>query len=534
MTTKTEVENRVKFRPTCRSPHGKLANAARKRRRRDLEDDASTVPSKRARRAATTAALTEKNDQTDDAAPLIDNDDDEVHDAGTDEQAEDAPADGSGRGSRRGRSRARQASSEPKVPKKKKGKGQTSRKKTKKGGAGDSAAPDDEDPDDESDGDKPDCYIMGATEAEQFLESDAEIKAPVFVPDGAKEGLFTGSNDRPIQQVLNSWLFDVREKFTTIDSGRSAATHFLAHVDDLRGRFLTPPAVRDLPWNLPDIPNLRGQMCQPPFLQSLNCNLLRDVVRRALDVTERNVCPGNTCADLYNDRLGCSNATQKVTRGEYHQLQDGWERWQGTVMLADPGAITLAHWDRWGLGTWISCHKGQIGLIWRSHPSNQERTNHLNDGYSAALEGTSLYKVLRPGEAVYMPPGTIHTVFRRPSGTHSLAFAGNILRRTALDKWLQLLDQEVADVVDDCEDVKDGAGYEHIIPALCGALRNVIPTNNDSPEASMFGGRDALGRAITIRTRLRNSARRLRQLAFVKPAPVWADNTPATARNQAR
>ena len=172
--------------------------------------------------------------------------------------------------------------------------------------------------------------------------------------------------------------------------------------------------------------------CIPTFVQSTNCNLLRDILRFALDATDEDICTANCTNPKLKNETSCQE--RMFSLSEFALLHDASKYWQGTIMIADAGALTFCHWDKFALGTWISCHEGEIGLGWLSHPSKAEHIAWQDD--NKTLVGNWLFKVLRPGDAVYMPPGTVHMAFRRPLGQQTLGFAGHVLRRLEICPWL--------------------------------------------------------------------------------------------------
>ncbi|KAK4505158.1 hypothetical protein PRZ48_003121 [Zasmidium cellare] len=377
----------------------------------------------------------------------------------------------------------------------------------------------------EEDPSRPDCYLLDAGEARRLLESTVEVNAPVLVPNGARDDLF-GSMATPVEQVLRIWLLDEKEKSQVTQSGRKDDEDDKGDVSlpQLRAHFLTPSAdSRVHPWNLPDINNPRLEQCKPHFVQSLNCNLVRDVLRRSLDPLAHEVCP-EICKYAYKDRLGCSKKAHKLTHREHHKLREESDLWLGTMMLADPGAITTSHVDAFGMGTWISCHQGLIGLVWRSHPTDAELRTHISDptGAKSVLMGTSIYKVLRPGEAVYMPPGTIHTVFRKPSGNPTLAFAGHMLRRSAMAQWLHTFNEQALRRADTWD--QNGTAHEHIVPVLVRAARDVL---GHEDQADLFGGIENWNRANRLLRTVNQTGRRLQTIAFKDPV-ISRETSPVT------
>jgi hypothetical protein len=287
----------------------------------------------------------------------------------------------------------------------------------------------------------PDAYNLTPADARSLLRGNTIICAPVFVVGGAKEILEIGEGEaRPIEHALEEWFLDPDEIHNR--------NHVGVKIENIRKHFLTrkksttrkSTALKD-PWNFPDIPNPIAHRAAPSFVESINCNLLRDIIRIVLDVSESHVCPDDCPrrAPETPDQC-CETDKHELTLEEYVTLQDGSKMWDGTLMLADAGALTLPHWDQWALGTWISAYEGEMGLAWLSHPRAGVRDAWQRD--TARTAGTWLYRVLCPGDSVYLPPGTVHLVFRKPRGCQTMGMAGNMLRRTDLVVWLETLWKE--------------------------------------------------------------------------------------------
>ncbi|KAK5119456.1 hypothetical protein LTR85_007556 [Meristemomyces frigidus] len=207
----------------------------------------------------------------------------------------------------------------------------------------------------------------------------------------------------------------------------------------------------------------------PHFVQTPSCNLLRDVMRYLLDVG-----PNSICQDSCKGRKATNGKCCKkhfLTPKEFGELQLGWRHWAGTVMLAEAGALTLPHFDKWGLGTHISCLEGEIGFAWLSQPTDEQLVSVLQK--PDEVEGRWLFKVLRPGDALYMSPGTPHLVFRLPHGKQTLGLAGHVVRRCDFERWVQLLTLEAEKGEEHDETFADvmrglATGMEHMVSKVAG------------------------------------------------------------------
>lgn len=308
-----------------------------------------------------------------------------------------------------------------------------------------------------------DAQSLSVDEARQLLQSTAAVETPIFVTSDNSNASFLdpGSDRRPIEQVFD-WLTDPDEQ---LHDGQTSPT-----VAEVRERFLADDDDDNdngVPWNLPDIPFPFHVPSIPSFVQTVGCNLLGDIMRHLLDVSPNNICP-DSCKDRPEAGKCCK--AHFLTTEEFGELQQGWRMWQCTVMLAEAGALTDVHHDKWGFGTWISCVEGEIGFAWLSRPTTDELDNAFSE--NSKPEGRWLYKVLRPNDSLYMAPGTPHTVFRLPEGKQTLALAGHVLRRCDLERWLKFLlrESELAKKEDDEGEVALGLveGVRHLLKRVKG------------------------------------------------------------------
>ena len=115
-------------------------------------------------------------------------------------------------------------------------------------------------------------------------------------------------------------------------------------------------------------------------------------------------------------------------------------------MLAEAGALTQPHFDSFGFGTFLVCAEGEIGFAWS--------VNCLDKPGGVDASDRWVYKVLRPGDAVYIDPGRYHLVFRLLGGKQTCGYAARALRYCDVVKWLNVIGQEI-------RDADDYAGNDH-------------------------------------------------------------------------
>ncbi|CEI39922.1 unnamed protein product [Fusarium venenatum] len=102
------------------------------------------------------------------------------------------------------------------------------------------------------------------------------------------------------------------------------------------------------------------------------------------------------------------------------------------------GNHTGMHVDTHGLATFITVQQGEIGFGWIAHETPQDRLDIHKDKIPDSLKRKARFIVLRPGETVYMPSGTIHFIFRRQA-VPTMATGGHILTWKSIPKWLSIM-----------------------------------------------------------------------------------------------
>lgn len=353
--------------------------------------------------------------------------------------------------------------------------------------------------------DKVQCYILSDEAARKLINSHEEICAPIFV--ASPEFLpFEDERDsrRPIVKLFD-WFTDPGGEFEWVDSSEKDKKETLIELSAVKQRFLEnsgPERVVMYPCNLPDMAHPFQTNGAPKFVQTPNSNLLVDIMRWHLDVTVGQIC-FSSCEE---PRVYAHSACEEhfITDKALASLQADWRAWQGTVMLAESGAITLPHDDRWGYGTWIRCLEGEMGLAWQSHPTEEERA--ATREHEPA--GTWLLKVLRNGDAVYMSPGTLHLVFRRSDRGQTLALAGHVLRRCDVERWFILLGEEVDRYLTDEE---DNVSRGDTVRCLVEGARRSLEMAGRSKDKSVdkYGGANVVKRVDALMMELERKAKEL-------------------------
>ncbi|KAL6923979.1 hypothetical protein FSST1_001253 [Fusarium sambucinum] len=108
------------------------------------------------------------------------------------------------------------------------------------------------------------------------------------------------------------------------------------------------------------------------------------------------------------------------------------------LLMSEGGNHTGMHVDTHGLATFITVQQGEIGFGWIAHDTPQDRLDIHKDKIPDSLKRKARFIVLRPGETVYMPSGTIHFIFRRQA-IPTMATGGHILTWKSIPKWLSIM-----------------------------------------------------------------------------------------------
>jgi hypothetical protein len=157
-------------------------------------------------------------------------------------------------------------------------------------------------------------------------------------------------------------------------------------------------------------------------------------------------------------KVKLESAGETASRRSYPQGYKEVEKW---ALLAEAGALTEPHQDSHGYSTYITVNQGNIGFGWLSFPTDEERAAWNKDQSSGVAGDRFRYIVMKPGQTVFFPAGTVHFVFRLPAtGAHTLAFGGHVLRCSNILHWIKTLIEEKASPDVTNEDLTSSApGY---------------------------------------------------------------------------
>nr|POE75150.1 hypothetical protein CFP56_63385 [Quercus suber]POE94771.1 hypothetical protein CFP56_17008 [Quercus suber] len=260
---------------------------------------------------------------------------------------------------------------------------------------------------------------LSNVEVTRLIEDSEHIPIPIFAQNRAytpprpyvtiKKLLADEHHDRNVS-------LDVQIASDAAGSGPQSKT-----IAQIRRRFVDKEPKAD-PWNVLGCCK-PGECPLPEFLDGLDYELLPDVTQRA---------------------IGFATRARRDEKQDAEEDVEVWKRSLSWFLLAEAGALTTTHQDALGLGTWISCHQGEIGFAWLSRPSEKETRCWQMDP-DRFHGGNWRFKVLRPGETVYFDPGLIHFVFRQSGDEQqTLAFGGHSFRRSIAGTWARIFDGHVA------------------------------------------------------------------------------------------
>lgn len=155
-------------------------------------------------------------------------------------------------------------------------------------------------------------------------------------------------------------------------------------------------------------------------------------------------------------KIKLEHATGSAGRRSYPKGYKEVEKW---ALLAESGALTEPHQDSHGYSTYITANQGRIGFGWLSYPTAEERKTWIED--PSSIPGDRFrYVVLKPGQTVFFPAGTVHFVFRLASAGHTLAFGGHVLRCSTILQWVKtMLDEQSSPHVTNEDLTSSAPGY---------------------------------------------------------------------------
>ena len=248
---------------------------------------------------------------------------------------------------------------------------------------------------------------VSGEEAKKYLAANNFFSGPIFT---------TGQQRLPLQSV-ETFLAecydddaDVYVQDPSVQVTKGTPHVRLRTMAAVKQRFAKPAS--DKPWNLLELAAHVEDGLRPDFLCEEDCRLLT--------------------------KLKFPSNSDKASRKGY---DPGWKEVEKWALVAQAGALTEPHQDSHGYSTYITVNEGRFGYGWLSNPTPDEKATwaHTHDSY---IGGNWRYAVMRPGQTVFFPAGTVHFVFRLPAAGNTLAFGGHVLRCSQIVRWIKCLIDE--------------------------------------------------------------------------------------------
>lgn len=255
-----------------------------------------------------------------------------------------------------------------------------------------------------------DAGFLNSQEASTILERGSE-RLPI-ITTGQQQFQWTGS-ERPIAQLFKRMEDLSRHVSVQIPSHNfDLPSYETKSLNAIRERFLRGSVSQD-PWNILDLRSPLPPSILPSFLTGENCQLLPRIRDALLE---------GHCAERI-----------KASREEWNE----WTELLEWVLMSEGGHNTAPHMDSHGWSTWITIQEGNFGFGWLARPTDEEQEEWMN----APLDytgGNWRFVILKPGQTVFFPSGTVHFVFRLHA-EQTLALGGHLLQWTALERWVQII-----------------------------------------------------------------------------------------------
>lgn len=255
-----------------------------------------------------------------------------------------------------------------------------------------------------------DVGFLNSEEASTILEKGTE-RLPI-ITTGQQQFKWTGS-ERPIAQLFKRMEDLSRQVSVQIPSHNfDLPSYETKSLSAIRDRFLRSQASRD-PWNILDLRSPLPPSILPSFLTGENCQLLPRIRDALLE---------GHCAERI-----------KASREEWNE----WTELLEWVLMSEGGHNTAPHMDSHGWSTWITIQEGNFGFGWLARPTDEEQEEWMKDPLNYT-GGNWRFVILKPGQTVFFPSGTVHFVFRLHA-EQTLALGGHLLQWTALERWVQII-----------------------------------------------------------------------------------------------
>ncbi|KAF3769237.1 hypothetical protein M406DRAFT_75728 [Cryphonectria parasitica EP155] len=256
-----------------------------------------------------------------------------------------------------------------------------------------------------------DADLLSGEEALDAMERGTQ-RIPIFT-EGQQQFQWTDNGARPIEQLFHRMEDLSREVSVQIPSRNFDLASFEKRsLADIKARFLRNSPSQD-PWNILDLRSPLPHSILPSFLTGENCQLLPRIRDSLLE--------------------GHSAERTKASREDWNE----WTELLEWVLVSEGGHNTSPHMDSHGWSTWITIQEGEFGFGWLSRPTEEEQNAWVANPLSYT-GGRWRFVILRPGQTVFFPTGTVHFVFRLHA-KQTLAVGGHLLQWTGLERWAQII-----------------------------------------------------------------------------------------------
>lgn len=310
-----------------------------------------------------------------------------------------------------------------------------------------------------------------ANDEEILCQTSAEARER-FSPGIFHNGPILTTDQQPLAlQTVDDFLaeyYDDSAKLYVQDSSVKIAKNVLAvkpvTVSQVKQRLSADPS--DHPWNCLELATHVEDGLRPRFLDAEDCRL----------ITKLKVPASH------------DHAGRRTVIPDYKEV----EKW---ALLAEGGAHTEPHQDSHGYSTYITVNQGEVGFGWMSQPSAEDRRNWHRRIYTAPYDVGDYwrYVVLRPGQTVTFPAGTVHFVFRLPSAGHSLAFGGHFLRCSNLVHWVRTMLEQKSNRNVSNEDLSAAA------PGHLERVETFVKQAQINGSTAKWGGSEAIEEFLSLK-----------------------------------
>lgn len=292
--------------------------------------------------------------------------------------------------------------------------------------------------------DSPNAYFVSSNDARNLAETRSDLNVPIFTECPETSSWLDEKGLRPIEQLLERFPNDDEQLPIRCPQCPNDHEYYESlSIVKLKEIFKQQRKSKE-PWNVVDLLSPLPSSTVLFFLASPNCSFLTDI---------RPVLSVDTDDD---DRM--------------QVVREHWEQFQNLFFIAETGASTPPHYDPYGYATYISCLEGELGFAWADRPSEADLNNWRANEDDCHDKLRWLYRVLRKGDTIFFPPGTIHYVFRLPEGEQTFTASGHLVRRTNITQWLRLMSKNIEDAIT-AGAVSDMA---NIVPHLLEGLERLL------------------------------------------------------------